>query len=130
MLLLIGSEGDNLQSRISMRFGHANYFIIYNTQTKDFKAAKNIHEGNHHANLYGYLEKGIEAFIVGNIGPHAFEIVNTPKSKVYLAKKMSVEEAIEKFLKNELQLLTEPTAKRSIGDDHKNKNSNHFVDME
>lgn len=118
MLLLIGSDGNKLESSVAKRFGHADYFILYNTESKSFEAFENIDEGHNHENLQQFLEKGVEAFIVGNIGPHAFEVINTPKSKVYLAKKMSVQEAIEKFLKGELQQLTEPTAKKSIGHKH------------
>ena len=115
MLLLIGSDGNTLESSIAKRFGHAEYYILYNTNSKEFEAVKNEHEGHNHENLEEFLEKGVEVFIVGNIGPHAFEIVNTPKSKVYLARKMKVSDAVNKFLDSELQLLTEPTAKKSIG---------------
>ncbi|HMN48668.1 MAG TPA: NifB/NifX family molybdenum-iron cluster-binding protein [Ignavibacteriaceae bacterium] len=115
MLILIGSDGNKLESPIAKRFGHADYFILYNTEAKSFEAFENIDEGHNHENLQQFLDKGVEVFIVGNIGPHAFEVINTPKSKVYLARKMSVQEAVDKFLKGELKQLTEPTAKRSIG---------------
>ena len=118
MLILIGSDGNKLESPIAKRFGHADYFILYNTETKSFEAIENVDEGHNHENLQQFLDKGVEAFIVGNIGPHAFELVNTPKSKVYLARKMSVQEAVEKFFKGELKKLTEPTAKHSIGHAH------------
>lgn len=118
MLILIGSDGDKLESLISKRFGHANYFIKYNTETKSFETIGNSEEEHNHDNLQKFIDDGVSAFIVGNIGPHAFEIINTQKSKVYLARKMSVQEAIEKYLKGELQQLTEPTAKKSIGHEH------------
>ena len=115
MLLLLGTDGNNLDSQIAKRFGHANYYLLYNTESKNLEAFENIHEGHNHDNLQNFLDNGVEAFIVGNIGPHAFEIINTPKSKVYLARKMSGQEAVDKLLKGELQQLSEPTAKRSIG---------------
>ncbi|MGQ9799291.1 MAG: NifB/NifX family molybdenum-iron cluster-binding protein, partial [Ignavibacterium sp.] len=108
MLLLIGSDGSKLESPIAKRFGHADYFILYNTETKSFEAFENVDEGHNHQKLQQFLDKGVEAFIVGNIGPHAFEVINTPKSKIYLARKMSVQEAIDKYLKGELKQLTEP----------------------
>lgn len=114
MLILLGSDGNNLESPIAKRFGHAKYFIQYNTITKSFEAFVNNEEGHNHDNLQTFLDNGVEIFIVGNIGPHAFEIVNTPKSKVYLARKMSVQEAIEKYFSGELKQLTEPTVKHSI----------------
>ncbi len=118
MLILIGSDENNLQSRVAKRFGHANFFILYNTETKNYEAFENKDEGHNHENLKAFLDKGVEAFIVGNIGPHAFEIINTPRSKVYLARKMSVSESIDKFISGELEHLSEPTVKRSIGHAH------------
>lgn len=115
MLILLGSDGNYLESPIAKRFGHADYFIVFNTEPKSFEAFENIDEEHNHENLQEFLDKGVEAFIVGNIGPHAFEIINTSKSKVYLARTMTVQEAINKFLKGELKQLTEPTAKKSIG---------------
>jgi len=118
MLVLIGSDGNSLESAIAKRFGHANYFILFNTEKKSFEAIENIAEEHNHDNLQTFLDNGVEAFIVGNIGPHAFEIINTPKSKIYLARKTSVSESIKKFLKKELEPLTKPTVNKSI--DHKN----------
>ena len=114
MLILLGSDGNNLESSIAKRFGHANYYILFNSESQSFNALENNDEEHNHDNLRSFLDKGVEIFIVGNIGPYAFEIINTPKSKVYLARKMLVKEAIEKFTKGELLQLSEPTVKRSI----------------
>ncbi|MDH7605261.1 MAG: NifB/NifX family molybdenum-iron cluster-binding protein [Melioribacter sp.] len=115
MLILIGADSNNLTSPVAKRFGHANYYIVYNTETKSFEAIENIKGRHHHENLNELTKKGIETFIVGNIGPHAFEVINTEKSKVFLARKMSVQEAIDKFLQGGLLQLNEPTVKKSIG---------------
>ena len=121
MLILIGSDGNKLDSQIAKRFGHTEYLIQYNTETKAFEVFVNNEDGHDHDNLQEFLDKGVEAFIVGNIGPHAFEIIDTTKSKVYLARKMSIQEAIDKFIKGELKHLIEPTAKESIGHGHKDE---------
>ncbi len=118
MLILIGSDGNKLDGKIAKRFGHAEYFIVYNTEKKTFEAFDNLDEGHNHNNLTELLDKGVEVFIVGNIGPHAFDAINKPKSRVHLARKMSVQEAIDKFLIGQLKQLTEPTAKQSIGRGH------------
>lgn len=125
MLVLIGSDGNKLDSPIAKRFGHAGYFIVFNTGTKSFEVFENIDEGHNHENLLEFLNKGVETFIVGNIGPHAFDMINTSKSKVYIARKMSVQESIKKFLNNELKQLTEPTAKQSIGHSHDDGDHHH-----
>jgi predicted Fe-Mo cluster-binding NifX family protein len=124
MQILIGSDGNKLDSQIAKRFGHAEYLIQYNTDKKVYDVFTNNEEGHNHDNLQEFLDKRVEAFIVGNIGPHAFEIIDTPRSKVYLARKMSVQEGIDKFLKGELKQLIEPTVKHSIGHSH-NTEDNH-----
>ncbi|MGB9591310.1 MAG: NifB/NifX family molybdenum-iron cluster-binding protein [Candidatus Kryptoniota bacterium] len=128
MLIVIGADGNNLDSEVSKRFGHADYYIMYNTESGFFDAVKNDHiedqemeTGEEHANLRDFLEKGVKAFIVGNIGPAAFQIIKTPETKVYLARKMNVGDAIKKFLAGELTELFGPTAKRSIGRHGKQK---------
>lgn len=118
MLVVIGSDGDTLESKVAKRFGHANYFVRYDTNTKSLESFKNLTEGHNHENLQEFLDMGVEAFIVGNIGPHAFQIINTPKSYVFLARKMSLSEAIEKLQQNSLEHLTEPTVKHSINQRH------------
>ena len=118
MLILLGSDGNNLECFVAKRFGHANYYILFNSESQSFNAFENNDVGHNHDNLRNFLDKDVEVFIVGNIGPYAFEIINTPKSKVYLARKMLVKEAIEKFTKGELLQLSEPTVKRSIEHGH------------
>lgn len=35
--IIIGSDRDNLESPIAKRFGHANYYLMYNTETKNLE---------------------------------------------------------------------------------------------
>jgi predicted Fe-Mo cluster-binding NifX family protein len=114
VLILIGSDGNKLESRVAKRFGHANSYIIFNTETKSYDAFENNNEGHNHDNLQEYLDKGVKTFIVGNIGPHAFDILKTGNAKIYLARKMKTAEAIELFSKNSLKELLEPTMRKSI----------------
>ncbi|MHB1048592.1 MAG: NifB/NifX family molybdenum-iron cluster-binding protein [Bacteroidota bacterium] len=118
MVILIGSDGKTVNSSVAPRFGHAAYFILFNTESKSFATVENKDDDHDHKNLYEFVKNGVEAFIVGNIGPFAFKIVNTPRSKVFLARSLSVQEAIDKFVSNALPVLTEPTAKHSIGHGH------------
>lgn len=118
MKLLIGSDEKKLDSKIAKRFGDAAFYLVYDTTDKSYNASKNTQEDEDHSNLAQYIEKGVEVFIVGNVGPHAFEAINTSTTKVYLARKMTVQEAIDNFNEDNLQLLTEPTVKNSIGHGH------------
>ena len=130
MLVIIGSDGNSLESTIAKRFGQANFYLLYDSETNSFKVFDNKGEGHNHKILEGFLGKGVEAFIVGNIGPHAFEIINTSKSKAYLARKMNVSDSIKKLLNEELEPLTNPTINKSPGHKHKHHNSGHNHHMQ
>lgn len=118
MLIAIGSDGNTLNDKVAKRFGHAEYYIIYNTDNKNFEPMKNNDEDHTHSELEKLIDKGVTAFIVGNIGPHAFEILKEGEAEVYLARKMTIEEAIENYKSQRLQKLTEPTVKKSINHAH------------
>ncbi len=119
MLIAIGSDGNVLESQISKRFGHSNYFILYDTNSQTFDVFKNDDNRVHnHENLIDLINNGAEVFIVGNIGPHAFELIKSFNKKIFLARKMTIENAIKSFLNGELTELFEPTVKKSIG--HRN----------
>lgn len=120
MKIGIGSDGNSLESPIAKRFGHAKYYLIYDSENKSIEAVKNENhhpsgENHNHNNLYSLTDKGVAVFIVGNIGPHAFAALKERNAEIYLARKMTVAEAIDKFKTGELQKLNEPTAKKSIG---------------
>ncbi len=118
MKILIGSDGVDLNSKIAKRFGHANYYLVYDTETETLNAYQNEEEEHDHKILEKFLNEGVTVFIVGNIGPHAFERINGSSNKVYLARLMTVKDAIEKYKNNQLELLTAPTVKKSIGHKH------------
>jgi len=127
MLIAIGSDGNEITSSVAKRFGHAAFYIVYNSDTKESEVVENLDEEHSHSVLYKLIESGTEAFIVGNIGPHAFEILNSGNAKIFLARKMTAEQAVEALDNNELEELSEPTAKKSIGhhDGHHESRGNH-----
>lgn len=127
MKILIGSNGNNLESTISKRFGHAEYFIVYDTQNDSYITYENDDEQHNHDNLNYFLhEIGVKNFIVGNIGPHAFEKINNPDTRIFVARNMTIIEAVNKFKSNELKQITEPTMKHSVNDhDHHHHDHDH-----
>jgi predicted Fe-Mo cluster-binding NifX family protein len=118
MKITFGADGNTLDSKVSKRFGHAEYYVIYDADTQKIKAIKNIDDNHTHSVLYELLDKGTEVFIVGNIGPHAFEIVKTENTKIFLSRNKTLQEALDLFIANELEELEEPTVKKSINHHH------------
>ena len=60
MLILIGSDGNNLNSSIAKRFGHANHYILFNSESQSFDVFENNDEGHNHENLRHFLNKGVD----------------------------------------------------------------------
>jgi predicted Fe-Mo cluster-binding NifX family protein len=75
MIIVIGSDGSKLEDQVSKRFGHAAFYLIYDTEKNHTETILNNDEDHSHKQLNEFLDKGAEAFIVGNIGPHAFEML-------------------------------------------------------
>lgn len=127
MIICLTAENNTMESPIAKRFGHAPWFLLYNTETRTFVPMKNEnaeghhsvkkHKHNHHEHPFikDLQEYGAEIFIVGNIGPQAFNELNIPGVEVFHARKMTAGEALEMFQQGKLKKLDEPTAKKSIG---------------
>jgi len=114
MKIFIATDTAELNGMVSKRFGHANFYIIYDIESNNYDIITNADHDEKNTVLSSATNNGINTFIVGNVGPHAFGIINTPNSKVYLARKMTAEEAINKLVNNELELLTDSTVKKSM----------------
>ena len=116
MKILLATDGKTLESKIAKRFGHANYYLIFDNESKSIETRINPGHDDNHSSLVDLANEGVTNFIVGNIGPNAFKVLHDKNTKVYLARKYRAKEALDKFLNNELEELTNPTLKRSIED--------------
>jgi predicted Fe-Mo cluster-binding NifX family protein len=111
MRIGIASEGPDMASRVSDRFGRTPYFIIYDMETGDFEAVDNSSVGGGAGIRAGNLlaSKGVEYVITGGgVGPNAHEALSAAGIKVIGNFKGTVSEAIEKFKKGELQVTQNP----------------------
>jgi len=106
MKIAISAEGQNRESLLDRRFGRCDYFLIYDTDTGEFKPI-----GNNGASSGGgagiaaasqVLEENVAAIITGNLGPNAFELVEKAGIKAYSCEVLPVFEVVEMFQKNQL----------------------------
>jgi predicted Fe-Mo cluster-binding NifX family protein len=118
MKIAFGADGNTLESKVARRFGHAEYYVVYDTETDTQEAIENTEDNHSHSVLYKLLVKGTKIFIVGNIGPHAYEIVKSGDAKIFLARNKTLKEALGFYQKGELKELYEPTVKKSISHTH------------
>ncbi len=125
MKLMFATNENIMESKIAKRFGHAAYYIIYDTQDNSVDARINNGHDDNHSSLVDLMDEGVTHFIIGNIGPQAFEVLKNGKAKIYLARKYEAKEALEKLLDNTLEVLEQPTLKRSIEPHDHNHKEDH-----
>ena len=59
MKITLGSEGNTLKSKVAKRFGHAQHYVIYDTETETLEVIENIDDNHTHSVLYELLDKGM-----------------------------------------------------------------------
>ena len=119
MKVLLATEGNTLESKIAKRFGEAPYYLIYDTETNKVETTVNHGHDDNHSELIKLVEEGILYYIVGNTGPNAFNVLNERNAKLYLARGMVAQEALNTFQSGKLEQLTKATLKRPIRRDSK-----------
>ncbi len=114
MKIFITSKGNSMDSMVDPRFGRAEYYIIYDTDTGEIISRENPHKQGRMAVGISFaqiaIEAGVNAAISGNFGPNAFEVLRAAGIKMYRARDdQTVEEAVNALLKGELEEFKEAT---------------------
>ncbi len=117
MKVVIAAQGTSLDSPVAKRFGHAPYYLQVDLDSEQVQAIDNTENHDEtHAIIPAMAQAGIQVFITGNIGPHAFRLIDTLGQKVALARNVTARAALEKLQRGDLKILTGPTLKRSVHD--------------
>ncbi len=108
MKVAISSSGSTLDAGIDPRFGRAANFIIYDTDTKDYKVVENSQ--NLHARQGAGIQagqtvasSGAKAVLTGNCGPKAFSVLAQAGIQVYVKVTGTVQEAIDSLVAGDLE---------------------------
>jgi predicted Fe-Mo cluster-binding NifX family protein len=108
--ICICSTGTNLNSQVSPVFGRCPYFLIVNSETKEFKVIPNpAGEAGRGAGVGAAqiaASEGVKAVICGNFGPNAFSVLQMVGIKIYPGVfGLAVNRAIDKYNQGELKEL-------------------------
>ena len=113
--ICITSQGDTLDAQVDPRFGRCAYFIVIDTETKEFEAIQNPNmEAAGGAGIQSgqfMVNKQVSAVLTGNVGPNAFQTLQAAGIDVITGVAGSVREAVEKYSSNKLK----PTQGPSVG---------------
>ena len=116
MKIAVSTTSGGLDDKVSDVFGRAVSFTIVeieNGEIKNVEVVRNdfaVRGGGAGVAVSQFLiDRGVEVVLTGNVGPNALTVLNSAGVKVYRAGGLSVKEAIEKFLKGELEQITSPS---------------------
>jgi predicted Fe-Mo cluster-binding NifX family protein len=114
MKLCAAADSNTLNSTVAQRFSRCKYFLIIDTDTKEFTAVENQNRGLRDGAGVGaagdVLGFNIQAVITQNIGPTAFNLLTDQKIDLFTVEAgTTVEEAIKKYKRGELTSIKKPT---------------------
>ncbi|PIE51660.1 dinitrogenase iron-molybdenum cofactor biosynthesis protein [Candidatus Fermentibacteria bacterium] len=107
MKIAVASSGREMSAPLDSRFGRAEAFVVYDTDSETFEAV------NNQMNLNAAQGAGIQAaqnaaatgagaIIAANIGPKAAKVLQTAGVKMYLCQAGTVREALEQYKSGKL----------------------------
>ena len=100
MKICITSCGETLESNVEPHFGRSPYFIIWDTENKEFEVVENPNiagtggVGIKSAQLIAH--KNVDAVLTGQVGPKALTVLEAEKIKIVTDVSGTVGEAIAK----------------------------------
>ncbi len=113
MRIALSAKGNDLDSPVDPRFGRAEVFIIYDTETGSFecfdnKANLDLTQGAGIQSARNVVSHQVQYLITGHCGPNAHRTLSAAGVGVIVGATGSVREAIEKFEAGELEAADAP----------------------
>jgi predicted Fe-Mo cluster-binding NifX family protein len=107
MKIVITATSNTIDQPFNPRFGRADYFILIDSETRDWEALPNpaadARGGAGPQAVQFIANKGAEAVISGRYGPSAFTALEAAGVQAYIAKEGTVTEVLDQFLAGELE---------------------------
>ena len=119
MKVCVSSQGNTLNSSVDPRFGRCKFFIVVDTDSLTFEATENPNiESMGGAGVQSgqfVAEKKVKAVLTGNVGPNAFQTLQSAGIDVITGITGTVKEAIEKYKNGELKSTQGPSVNSKFG---------------
>jgi predicted Fe-Mo cluster-binding NifX family protein len=120
MKICLCATGPDLDSQISPVFGRCPYFLIVNSESKEFKAIPNLGiqtgRGAGVAAAQTIISEKAGVVICGNFGPNASSVLQMSGIKIYPGVfGLTIKGAINKYNKGELKEMKIPSVPGRFG---------------
>lgn len=128
MKITITSEGQDLTARVDPRFGRCKYFLIFDTDSGNFESLENPHAQNSGgAGIQAgqlIVSKSVQVILTGNMGPNAFEVIQSAGIKVITGISGKVSDVLKEYKNGNLVPVNHPNAASKSGMSHPRSPSN------
>ncbi len=109
MKIIVTSEGQQNSSQVDPRFGRAQWFVLYDTETKAYESFNNeknlnLAQGAGIQAARQVIDHDAAVVLTGHCGPKAFETLAAGGVKIVTGATGSVVGAINSFLRGELKM--------------------------
>jgi predicted Fe-Mo cluster-binding NifX family protein len=109
MKYAISVREESPDAKVDTRFGRAQMFAVYDTDTKQYNWHSNTQnlqaaQGAGIQTAQNVVNLGVQAVVSGHCGPKAYQVLSSAGVKVYtVSGEVSVKEAIEKIEAGQLK---------------------------
>jgi predicted Fe-Mo cluster-binding NifX family protein len=111
MKIIITANSDKVDQPFNPRFGRAEYFMLYETETQKWGALQNpaaVARGGAGPQAVQFIaNQGAEVVISGRYGPSAFTAIEAAGIKAYVAQNGTVAEVLQEYLADQLEQVGE-----------------------
>lgn len=113
MKIAVTTTGQDLDAQVDPRFGRAQGFIVFDTDTGDWQLIPNsvnlnAAQGAGIQTAQMISESGAKAVLTGHCGPKAYRVLNAAGVKIYAGASGTVSEAVDAFKSGKLTASTGP----------------------
>ncbi|MFH1510876.1 MAG: NifB/NifX family molybdenum-iron cluster-binding protein [Candidatus Woesearchaeota archaeon] len=136
MRIAVSCQDNNPLSLIDQRFGRSKYFVIFDIKDKKVVGTEAVinkgAEQGHGAGIKASEQLGelkVECILTGQLGPNATAVLGKIGIRAYQASGKA-KDAINKFLKNELEIMSETATPHSgVSNKEKSKGERIFFPL-
>lgn len=111
MKVAMSVQDNSPHATVDERFGRCRYFAVVDTDTKDVTFVANDAAEGSGAGVKAartLLKQNVDAVVVGNIGPKAFEVLARAGIPVYGGLTGTIQDSLELFIQGKLTKLDAP----------------------
>ena len=119
MKIAVTADGPTLDSKVDLRLGRCQYFIVADPVTFEYEALENsgsVAGGGAGISASQMIAgKKVEAVLTGNCGPNAYQVLSAAGIKVVTDVSGGVREAIQDYKSGKLKVSARPNVDAHFG---------------